>query len=379
MNNIESGLCLVCHNKRDWATSIHRTSTAKPQGAMPKDWSRTPGATVRDQGCGNCHLSHNAGSKARLLYYANEEDNCLVCHNGSVGRMNVLDDFTKPSGHDVRRSRGVHDPAEDLVQSSRHVECADCHNAHAVNSATAAAPAATGALSGVAGVDLAGASVKPLVNEYQLCFRCHGDSKNRGRSHVSREDNETNTRLEFNPSNSSYHPVAAPGKSTRVPSLLAPYTVASQVYCTDCHAGDKGGGSGKKPVRSPHGSIWVPLLEKRLVLEDGSGESEAAFALCYKCHNRRSILNNESFSLHGKHIVDVKAACSTCHDSHGSKNATHLVNFNTDYVKPSSGGRISYLDGGNGTGSCALTCHGKDHNQTAYPVMSSGAAVRRKP
>jgi len=379
MNNVESALCLVCHDKRYWATSSHRTSTAKPKGGMPKDWSQTAGASVQDQGCGNCHEAHNAGSKARLLYYASEEDNCLVCHDGSVGSMNVLNDFTKPSAHDVRQSRGVHDPAEDLVNSSRHVECADCHNAHAVNSTTVEAPAASGSLSGVAGVDLAGAAVNPLIYEYQLCFRCHGDSKNRGRTHVSRLDNETNTRLEFNPSNGSYHPVAAPGKSTRVPSLLSPYTVASQIYCTDCHAGDKGGGSGKTPARPPHGSKWTPILEKRLVLEDGSSENEAAYALCYKCHNRRSILNNDSFPLHQKHIVDVKAACTTCHDSHGSKQATHLVNFNVDNVKPDSTGKLNYVDDGNGTGSCALTCHGKDHNQTAYPITSPSPPALGKP
>jgi len=69
--------------------------------------------------------------------------------------------------------------------------------------------------------------------------------------------------------------------------------------------------------------------------------------------------------LHGKHVRDEKTACTTCHDSHGVQNQTHLINFNTVYVSPYNG-RMAYLDLGGNRSACTLTCHGAVHNNRSY-------------
>jgi hypothetical protein len=71
---------------------------------------------------------------------------------------------------------------------------------------------------------------------------------------------------------------------------------------------------------------------------------------------------------HRFHIVDQKTACTTCHDSHGVKTQAKLMNFNRDYVTPSSNGRLEYVSGGTFSGNCSLTCHGTDHAATSYPM-----------
>jgi len=104
-----------------------------------------------------------------------------------------------------------------------------------------------------------------------------------------------------------------------------------------------------------------------------TAESAAAYALCYKCHNRTSILGNQSFSRHQLHIGSVQASCALCHDSHGisstqgnATNNAHLVNFDKRFVTPSSGGILRYDSLGTRTGRCYLTCHGRNHNPETY-------------
>jgi cytochrome c peroxidase len=77
-------------------------------------------------------------------------------------------------------------------------------------------------------------------------------------------------------------------------------------------------------------------------------------------------LSNVSFRYHNTHVVDDKAACTTCHDSHGVASAPHLINFNTDYVTPVPGTPINYTSAGMNHGTCTLMCHGKEHKATPY-------------
>jgi formate-dependent nitrite reductase cytochrome c552 subunit len=322
-----------------------------------------------------------------LLNFADEEKNCYVCHSGTVAAKNIQSEFNKFSVHPILNNSGVHDPAEDPINGPRHVECADCHNPHATKSTSATAPNASGALAGVKGVNSSGATVNAVSYEYEVCYRCHADSINRGSAKVNRQYVQTNTRLEFQPSNASFHPIETVGRSSSVPSLIAPLTTGSRMYCADCHNNDQGPGAGGSGPNGPHGSTYTPLLERQLLLTDNNTESIANYALCYKCHGRDSILADDSFkgvnSLnqdrgHRYHIVDQKTACTTCHDSHGVATVPHLINFNTGngYVTASSNGRIEYVSTGTGSGNCSLTCHGFDHNATTYPTLT-GARSRR--
>ncbi len=365
-NNTASALCNACHDQKYWRSASHATSGQTWNGVLPNPWPHTTENTVQANGCENCHRPHGAGTRQRLLNYPGEESNCFPCHNGNGARKNIQSEFNKPSTHPVLDSLGIHDPAENLVNPSRHVECEDCHNPHASQGQGAAAPRASGALAGVRGVNAAGTAVLPLVNEYELCFRCHADSLTRGTARVNRQFVQTNTRLAFQPSNASYHPVETSGKSPVAPSLIAPWLASSVMYCTDCHNNNSGPGAGGAGPKGPHGSAYAPLLERRLELTDFQVESPSAYALCYKCHSRTSLLNDESFARHKLHVVDQKAACTTCHDPHGVQKNPYLINFNTTYVRASSRGPINYTSTGNRSGTCSLVCHGKDHSPASY-------------
>jgi len=374
-NTDGSALCLVCHKQDSWGHSAHAISTAVTPAAITSRLAggssrqvaaRAKPVTIAANGCANCHANHQAGSKSRLMLADAPEQNCLVCHSGTTAKKNIAADFQKMSIHPITLNSWAHSPAEDPINpKTRHVVCADCHNSHATSAQKGVVPMASGVLAGLAGVSAGGGVIKPLLKEYELCFRCHADSLARGPATVSRQFPQTNTRLQFASGNQSFHPVETIGKNlTSVPSLISPWTVNSQMYCTDCHNSDSSPKAGGMGANGPHGSIYRPILERNLALTDGQPENAPAYALCYKCHSR-SIILNESFH---KHVEDVKvqAACTTCHDSHGVANAPHLINFNTTYVTPGSAGTIKYISTGTYRGICTLKCHGVDHNNRTY-------------
>lgn len=173
LSNQGGTLCETCHLKSGWAQTPHNNSNAGWDGGGTDPWPNTTWNSVRDNACQNCHMPHNAGSGERLLNYAVEEANCTACHNGHVASKNVANEFNKSSFHPVDSRTGVHDPNESAVVNSRHVECYDCHDPHAAKSGGGTP---SGPLTNVRGVTRTGAAIQPITREYQLCFRCHGDS-----------------------------------------------------------------------------------------------------------------------------------------------------------------------------------------------------------
>jgi ribosomal protein L40E len=314
-------------------------------------------------------MPHTAGEPERLLNYSFEEDNCLVCHNGNVAKTNIEKTLLKKYTHAVQDYSGLHVPAEDLsigkIEKKKHVECFDCHDAH-ISSKTPASgpPQVSGALEGVEGMSLSGEYVPLVSNEYEVCFKCHADNNMIADINIDRDLQQLNTRLEFSPSNPSFHPVVSQGRNPDVPSLLPPYTTSSLIYCTDCHNNDD-----KSGAQGPHGSVYEYLLESNYSTLDLTEEDSSNYGLCYKCHDRNSIINDESFSEHNSHIVDEKTPCSACHDPHGisvtqgnETNNSNLINFDLTIVSPDSQGSLYFEDDGLFTGSCALICHGSEHD-----------------
>lgn len=369
--NTASALCISCHTKSGWNTSDHKLSNATWNGVAPNPWPHTSATTVAANACESCHRPHSAGGKKGLLNSAVEEANCYTCHNGNVAAKNVQSEFNKASIHPVALTTGVHDPAEPGVIQSRHVECADCHNPHASNSSTGTV---AGSLAGTRGISISGLETKPITAEYQLCFRCHADSTGKPAPRTTRQIAQNNTRLEFDPTNPSFHPVAGPGKNTNVKTLLAPWTTASTMKCSDCHNNNAGPGAGGTGPKGPHGSTFKPLLERQYVTTDRTTESAANYALCYKCHDRNKLIGSGSaFPFHAKHIVSERTPCNVCHDPHGvsgtqgnSTNNSKLINFDTSVVKPNSAGLLKFVSTGTGRGSCYLSCHGDNHNPESY-------------
>ncbi len=371
---VNGGICLRCHDQTNWASCTHNTSDATWNSTPPDPWPYTEWNSVSENACNNCHTPHGGYSQYWLLKSSAEEDNCLVCHNGNVASKNIQDLLLKTSIHPVMNFNNIHTPVEDPQNMSVHVECSDCHNPHQTTNASASPPDVPGALQGLTGIDKDGATVSPAQYEYEICLKCHENNIPSIPTYVPRYDAQNNIRIEFAEINPSYHPVFAIGKNSNVPSLISPLDVNSIIYCTDCHNNDEADVVGG--IVGPHGSNYAPLLRKRQVFEDYNTESESIYALCYRCHDRNVIINGNSRVsryIHNRHVASsgmmggrVKAACTTCHDPHGSVTNTHLINFNTDYVSASSGGRLEFVDLGSDSGKCYLKCHGKNHNPKTY-------------
>jgi len=403
-----SALCLSCHDNLavDAPGSSHASSTATYGAA---EGNAAGFRSVAEAGCLACHPSHGADEKkGRLVARPGGDDDalCLRCHAGTVSRTNLKAELAKPYAH-VATDKGVHDAAEGrpgrpetLPETSpgarRHVACVDCHDPHASTGQAAVAPGtASGALAGVWGIDQRGNRVEQVRFEYELCFKCHGDSANQPQAVGVPSPNapvravvDVNLRKALAPSAISYHPVVAPGRSARVPGLVAPYNPASIIGCGDCHAAENGPGAGGSAPRGPHGSFYAHLLERNYSTLDRMPESASAYALCYKCHDRSTLVAPDrrdtirypdatAFPLHPRHLGPRgNAACAACHVSHGISAAAGtpqenraLVSFDTSVVKPYRGVR-RFSSTAQGTGSCTLTCHNHDHDGVATGVYT---------
>jgi predicted CXXCH cytochrome family protein len=381
MDNTASALCLACHLEANFGTSGHGLSGAVlPQAMITLLANQKNNAvtkplkirTVSQAACASCHVSHLAGGRKQLVRFKEPEQNCQSCHGTEGPGQSVMAEFTKLSVHPIYVNAESHTPEENPINPPmRHVTCVDCHNPHAANKMPGSPTTLSGALAGVEGVNAGGAVVRNVQHEFELCFRCHGDSAARGPATVPRQVVQTDTRRQFIPGNVSFHPVETIGKNPAAPSLLKPLTASSLVACTDCHnndAGTKAGGSG---VNGPHGSRYAPLLERMVLFTDGTPYNANNFALCYKCHSSVVVdsSQNNSWAYHRQHIETYRAACTTCHDSHGASQP-HLINFNTAYVLPYNG-VIRYTSTGPNHGTCTLTCHDGNgqnhaHNAVAY-------------
>ncbi len=368
MSNEQSRMCVSCHDLKGWTTSVHENSGVLVGGANDPFLQSGQHGTLAEVGCLACHQPHGAGGHQRLLHFAQLEDNCLNCHNGLVAAADIRADLLKLSRHNVFRYRDVHDPRETASAMPMHVECVDCHNPHALQHAPARAPVLPSVLQGISGITITGSPTANAQLEYEVCFKCHADNPERLLSPITRQITQTNTRLEFDPSGPSFHPVVVPGVNQNVPSLIPPLTVATLIYCTDCHSSDS-----TSAARGPHGSIYPYLLAARYETADFTPENNSSYELCYDCHSRNSILGNQSFARHREHLENG-IPCSACHDPHGINasqgsvlNNRHLINFDVAIVQPDPvTGRRAFEDLGVFHGRCFLSCHGQTHSPKEY-------------
>jgi len=360
-----SEICVTCHTKNYWTISEHGATT-DPTFAQ-----------LLTQACSSCHDTHSAPVPARLLVLS-EETLCFACHDGvqndtweTSGATDIITEFQKSSVHPITLNPGTHDPGEGPIGSIptpssylpeqdsgalRHVECVDCHNPHSANTSDIVG-GLNGALANVWGIAENGTKISPVTAEYQICFKCHGDSENL-------PSDETNKRLEFQTTNASYHPVLGPGTNTAQGSLISPLTPSSTIKCTDCHGSDNSSGP-----QGPHGSSYSPLLKANYNTTYGVAQSTTTYALCYECHDESTLGSRWSFKSHTKHIMTATIPCIECHDVHGVADNTHLMSWpNSDNVniEPSSSGRLEFIDNGSLSGTCYVNCHGRDHNPKTY-------------
>lgn len=372
MENIYSQLCITCHRKTLWDGSAHATSPATWNGIPPDPWPGSDFATVAEHGCKSCHREHTAPAPERLLTAVSEEDVCYPCHSGHVARKDIRREVLKPEAHPIESQTGAHDPAEDPLTMGRHVECVDCHDPHQARAVSISA-GLPGPLTGARGIDISGTPVLQASVEYEVCLTCHGLEESTSPV-VFRQDDITNARLEVDPTNPSYHPVADIGRNATIQGLLPGYTPSSVISCSDCHSSDTAA-LGTSGIRGPHGSIYEPILMREYRISgDRISESFQTYALCYNCHDRTVLLSEQANAFpHRKHVVEAQAPCAICHDAHGSRQHPRLINFMTQDragnapVEPAvTSGRLEYLFLADDSGQCFLTCHGKDHDPEGY-------------
>lgn len=305
-----------------------------------------PGKLAED--CVPCHQGHGA-DRTPMLKTAGDEM-CLSCHQTGAAEPGRREDLGMGSAAQPADIR------QELVKPITHrgARCVDCHSVHGI-----------GRLEGGSGtpIDLGrqrASTKRGFSTEADLCLSCHG-------TRAGGLSDPHDIGLLFDSRNPSFHPVLAIGVG-EVPSLLPPLTSNSLVNCSDCHNNDD-----TLAARGPHGSRIPGLLGADYSLQDGQPESEGAYALCYQCHDRQTVLESDPFPYHTLHVVKERTACALCHDPHGATAARALIRFNEPTsitgVLASSSGRLEYLSDAPGGGGCYLTCHGVDHDPLGYGPM----------
>jgi predicted CXXCH cytochrome family protein len=374
MDNTAAALCRECHRIDEFENTAHALSTNTWRGGGTNPWAHTENTDVATNSCLNCHRSHHAPGKEGLLTAVRDEDVCLNCHNGSVADANVAVAFRKPYRHPVMETSGGHQGGEMLTGRADHVTCVDCHNPHKAEASREDPPFVTGLLKGVTGMNESGLFVSEAMYEYEVCFKCHAEEDSQSIQAINRQIPSAGMRRQFGNGSPSFHPVVSQGMNSYVPSLIAPLTESSQIACTDCHGDDTPSSTTLEQSRAPHGSRHRHLLSREYRTGDNISESQAAYSLCYSCHDRSSLLANESFAGHRQHIVNERISCAVCHDAHGidsmignSVNNANLINFDMSVVQPlPSSGVLEYTSSGPQSGSCTLRCHNRDHDNMAY-------------
>jgi predicted CXXCH cytochrome family protein len=300
--------------------------------------------TKLPRGCSSCHKGH--GARATAMLGLHKDELCFKCHgpvkDGAPGqaKTDIYSVILKKSNHRVLQTSKYHVAGEILPERSpstpRHVSCYDCHSVHFSTRGQT--------FKGVRGYSGTGGKLKRAEKEYEVCYLCHSESTNL-------PHDASNIAREFDPGNKSFHPVQAVGKNRGVPSLRRSAFLNRTMDCSDCHGNDDRYGP-----KGPHGSNYARLLKANYTMESGP-ESPFAYALCYECHNRNSILNDESFQAHKRHVLYGNISCFACHDAHGSRDRDNLINFDTRVSFPNSHGRFAYMKVAPGKPRCFLKCH----------------------
>jgi len=304
-------------------------------------------------GCAVCHAGH--GMKGTPMLRFDKKDVCFVCHGMPTTEVpdvlkankDLYTVFRRPYKHPVMETYMYHEPSEELPERDpsrpRHVDCLDCHSIHYSTSENP--------LRKVEGYVRGDSAIEESPPEYKVCYKCHSDS-------INLPSDQENIADAFDPANPSYHPVEAVGNNSRVPSLRSPFTMVSRITCSDCHGNNDPDGP-----EGPHGSDYEYILRARYDTTAGP-ETYESYELCYNCHERQSILDNQSFQAHREHIVYQQAPCSACHNSHGSRQNQHLIDFSPAFVDPVP--IPEYVPSPIGKPLCYLNCHGTDHNTEFY-------------
>ncbi len=420
----QRGACINCHWPHGWPDAVTAANDYPKMWVERYDTTKAAGDTPQ-------------GSSGEAL--------CLACHTTAVSGVpaypatsNIEAELVK--GSPLANATGdlyrhpINDNEQQLGPGGvrRVVECVDCHNPHKAGAVDRHA--------GVSGVDLGNIAIaagsRPL-RQFELCFKCHGATYNSVRTGPSVTQPWTSDkRLDFQPTNSAYHPVVQPGrnKSANLANQLsaAGLTTNSSIRCTDCHNSNAYSGTsglvvevtGTGPV-GPHGSTNATILRAQFSKSyTGTGWDDANAALCFRCHDsgqlfgsgtgftdRGSVGGYKRGNLHLYHLrtKGATSSCLSCHyDIHSNRSAfntvyrwlsngtlignytspppglkTKLVNFAPDVAGNNRGGApvtttpLWEIDDVTRVRKCSIECHSKnmDYDKAWYqPTAASDDA-----
>jgi predicted CXXCH cytochrome family protein len=365
--------------------------------------------------CASCHQNHHAaqGSDRKLAKAATADQLCLPCHDSALATtsagipLKAAPDVTLApklpssigdgSGH--MRGRFGSRRAEGYVRTildgkGRQVrlalDCMGCHDSHGKERGKLRSSA----------FDARGQRLdrRPQVVA-EICFSCHA-----GQDAAPLPSGNPDLGQLFSKSAASSHTIGATAAGRPELPSLRTSAFKGRLDCTSCHDNPDPFGA-----RGPHASPNVSILKAPFGREkDMSRLGDRVNDLCFLCHDKASILANQSFPFHGQHLsgftsggaiasrqgglIEAQAAlgvrsvrdlgpgrggayaaghgeptaCATCHASHGSLRQAALVEFDRSVVSASSLGAPVFQRSGLGHGTCTLTCHGHDHVQSRY-------------
>ncbi|MCM0080611.1 hypothetical protein L4X63_03305 [Geomonas sp. Red32] len=286
-----AGACLSCHDA-DGATGMGVLALApftasgdyKAPTNINQYWPASNGAHATKMQCFNCHGNSKGidGSTTNPRYngHASGQNHVLQDKAFDVTNPNNYC-FTCHKSTSTDPNKSFKNISGEFRLAYKHVtpRCFDCHgdesnatdSLHSLRAGShiAGSPAVANNISNATGIDMSwsitswgGASASTslasnqVTAEYQVCFKCHGatgtgTSPAVNNSGYTGSGSLTNLALEFNPNNSSRHPVGTPLAaasqllSTR---LQGGWTPGMVMTCSDCHATDSTASKG------PHGS-----------------------------------------------------------------------------------------------------------------------------
>lgn len=357
--------------------------------------------------CGPCHQNHGGTQRFALLRGSTADGLCLGCHGPGAAAGTAADIARAPKLLvDARTARSQHlwpDASRWRLSKKGSKEefftgaCLQCHESHARSwKAAGVAKTLKGPGYTPEGKPMAGT----VTRAADLCFKCHGQE-------MWTSGDTLRVGGLFSSAAASSHRLGATSRPD-LPSLRGAGAIPP-LDCISCH----GSGDG---LRGPHVSSFPKLLSDSYNAQSGSAESSFTYALCYGCHDRSSILGNESFPLHREHVtgqfmgaamslqrggrpiasrgafspfgatpplgqprpspriapsvggggIARPSSCNACHDPHGSRDSRALIRFDPVEVTANRQGQLQFLSGGTGMGSCSLACHGHDHTDARY-------------
>ncbi len=413
------------------------TLPARAPTAIPGASDPHVNYTATSDDCAACHRSHTASGIVLRRTWP-EEQVCFTCHTLGGTGTNVQPAFTSYTNtatrifeHDVAATNGVHrlgqNTAGFFTGANRHIECEDCHESHeSTRDATAGTtlpPMIQPEMYFTSGVDPAWAGagapssfiwMSQAQREYQICFKCHssfttlptyqpdgwgwtGAAWNYVANGLPKLTTPNTSQVldsrdmaqEFNPNNTSFHPVIAKGRNTVIPAaaFVNGWSVNSMVYCTDCHTNANQPTNGYGPHGSPRLHLLGGTMDYTTVDNINNRNFQGNGELCFKCHDYNLYVagtatsTNTGFRTGGTQYHDFHSGgqgafgvpCYECHDTHGSEQQ-HLINFNSAAITFPAGYNSQnawVYNPATGVGTCFLTCHNVDHASPGSPNNKS--------